>query len=163
MDFASNARAIFVAMGSFLSVVVAVPNSPATADVAVNTCGPVVKSINKHGVNAPFTSSSSSFTNIPGAKVTVNVPAGKLQCYRIRFSAVMSCTGTDVSCFVRANVVGGIPFAGAAYTSIDQFGAHSFEWFNRVTEGSYPIQMQVSTTGTLATVVTWNLSVEITD
>ncbi|HTM72944.1 MAG TPA: hypothetical protein VL198_06910 [Pseudolabrys sp.] len=165
MSFASNSRAvaIFVATAGFLSAATAVPDSPAAADVAVNTCGPVIKSINKHGTNAPFTTDATSFVNIPGAKVTVNVPAGKIQCYRVRFSAVISCTGTDVSCYIRPNVVGGLPFSGAAYTSSDKFGAHSFEWFNRVVEGSYPVQMQVETNGTSLTVVSWNLSVEITD
>ena len=165
MDFRSGSRAIaiFATTAGFLSVVTVMPNSPAIADVNVNTCGPTIKSINKHGINSPFTTGSSSPVNIPGARAVVNVPAGKTQCYRIRFSAAINCVGTSVSCFVRPIVVGGVAFAGAAYTSSDQFGTHTFEWFNRVIEGSYEIQMQASTNGTSVTIATWNLSVEITD
>ena len=157
------------AMSAGILAVVASPMgvAPATADVAVLSCGAPIRSTVKLGFNSTFTTMSGTYVNVPGAKVTVNVPAGQTQCIRIRFSGTASCPGGSGAnqCFLRPNGQPNVFFDPAAtvFTTSPTAAAHSFEWVVRVAEGSYPIQIQALTQATSFEISGWTLVVDVTN
>src|SRR5688572_25041492 len=77
--------------------------APVQAETLTISCsGGFVRTITKSQFNDSFTISSSTYTNIPAARVVIQVPNGADYCVKVRFSAVVKCDNTsNHTCFVR--------------------------------------------------------------
>ena len=64
--------------------------SMAAAAPTSENCGAPIRSVVKTDVSN-FSTAATSFVNVPGAAVTVTVPAGETQCVKVRFSAEVRC------------------------------------------------------------------------
>ena len=124
----------------------------------------------------PAETTSTSFVDVPGATVTITVPAGTKALILARFSASSTCPGpvADASCFVRIliNNVEAFP-AGVNISTFDKETvtngitspqqAHMIERSRGgLTGGTYVVQVQymVPNTGATLALVNWNLTVE---
>ncbi len=139
---------------------------PARAEISTVSCnGGFVRTTTKSQYNDSFTISSSTYTNIPGARVVFQVPSGADYCVKVRFSAVVRCdTTSGQNCFVRPTMTNSFfDPASAAYTSGPDWAAHSFEWAIRATQvGQKIIQMQAQSNGAVGfDFSSWTLTVDI--
>jgi hypothetical protein len=143
--------------------------APAPQVLASTSCGPRVQSIVRTE-NAPSTTSSTAFVTVPGAVVTVSVPAGATRCIKVLFTAETACRVTTSAdfCYVRAldNGVEMNP-QGASFQAIDSEKAtargHAFEWVRRVAAGSHTISLQrrVNAAPTVFTIDDWTFDVQV--
>lgn len=124
----------------------------------------------------PAETTSTSFVDVPGATVTMTVPAGTKALILARFSASSTCVGpiTPAGCFVRVLVNGteALP-SGVNLSTFDTetvsngisapFQAHMIERSRGgLTGGTYVVKVQyaVPNTGATLALVNWNLTVE---
>ncbi|HVZ51051.1 MAG TPA: hypothetical protein VG986_03730 [Pseudolabrys sp.] len=140
--------------------------SPASADNAVISCGAPIKSTVKTQYNQEFTTTSTTYVNVPKALVTVNVPKGQTQCVKVRFWTTLTCTVVNANdhCYIKVNdsltPLLWVP-AAAAYSSDTKGSVHGFEWATRLSEGSHVLQMKASANnGTTLNMSSWVLDVE---
>lgn len=141
--------------------------SPASADVIATKCGAPISSTVKQGVNVQQTiTATSTFGNVTGAAINVNVPAGQTRCVRVRFSANVLCdppTAID-HCYVKVNdSLNPFLFDPAiAIATNEPGGAHSYEWATRLGAGSHAIRIQATrNTGVTFIIVHWTMAVDV--
>jgi hypothetical protein len=144
----------------------------AQAQLTVLNCGPTIRNLAK--TNYPnMTTSATTFTNIPQAAVTVNVPSGEQRCVKIRFSAFARCYhagGGPIidNCYIRMIVEGSSlpapPVNGFSFASEDLI-VHSFEWIKMLDPGSHIIRPQtmVGNAATTFHIGSWVLSVDVSE
>ena len=137
--------------------------SPASATISTFQCGAPIKSTVKRMINNSFTTTSTAFVNVPGAGVTVNVPAGQTRCVRVRFSAVASCSGAG-GCYIQVHdSLSPFHFGPNASFATGQpaSAARSYEWVGRLDAGSHPIRIQAAVnTGVTFDIIQWILAVD---
>lgn len=142
---------------------------PASQAAVTHSCGASIRSTIKTDI-PNFTTSSTTFVNVPGGVVTVDIPAGRTRCVKVHFSASMSCstTGSIDLCDFRAGEIGGSafdpPLNGIDFADGqgDTFQTHSFEWVKELGAGSHKIRVQagVGSAPTTLTIRAWTLEVE---
>jgi hypothetical protein len=127
----------------------------ATAVLAVTTKlnGGAVKSVRTATADDPVSTTSSSWTDVPGMSTTVNVKAGTKALLVITFSGQSRCQDTGaptVDCYVRALVDGVeaspgetiLDSAAAGDNTVQSQGSHSFQWVMGVGSGTKTIKIQ---------------------
>jgi hypothetical protein len=124
----------------------------------------------------PAETTSTTFVDVPGATVTLTVPAGTKALILARFSASSTCPGTiaDASCFVRILINDTEAFpSGVNISTFDKetitngvFSPQQAHMIERsrggLTGGTYVVKVQYSVPNVGATLalVNWNLTVE---
>jgi hypothetical protein len=128
----------------------------ATAVLALTTKlnGGAVKAVRTATADDPVSTTSSSWTDVPGMSTTVNVPSGTKALLVITFSGQSRCNDSGASptvlCYVRALVNGvdaspGITIldsAAAGDNTAHSQGAHSFQWVMGVNAGTKTVKIQ---------------------
>jgi hypothetical protein len=127
----------------------------ATAVLAVTTKlnGGAVKAVRTAVADDPVSTTSASWTDVPGMSTTVNVKAGTTALLVITFSGQSRCndTGTPtVDCYVKALVNGveaspGVAIfdsAAAGDNTAQSQGSHSFQWVMGVNAGTKTVKIQ---------------------
>jgi hypothetical protein len=145
--------------------------SPSVSIAAVtHSCGAPIRSIVKTEIGG-FTTSSTTFVNLPGAVPTINVPAGETQCVKVRFSAMVSCsqTGDADICSILVVEPGVVafdpPFNGVNFiVENNNYEARSFEWVKELGAGSHTIRVLagVQKPATVFQIPIWTLDIEQT-
>jgi hypothetical protein len=141
-------------------------SSSASAELVTIKCGAPIGSIVKQRFNDPFTTSSATFVDVPGATARIRVPAGDKQCVTVQFFASASCVPTPSGdeCFVRVVDVdnpGAFPPAVTLLSNQSTPAAHGFEWTTVLGAGSHTIKIQAATEGNAGTVIRWRLEVRV--
>lgn len=148
-----------------------------TAAVAVLTAssgGTTVQVQNRAETN-PSTTNVAAFTDLPGAVISVTVPAGTTRLIGARFTAESQCTGlTNRYCSVRIVATpasGGIielnPQSGIDYAfdtaGSDQWEGHALERSIRLPAGTYRVRVQraVNVAGTVFRLDDWHFRVDL--
>ena len=113
--------------------------------------------------NASLTFSNTSFLALPGAAVSVSVPAGTTRCIKVLFTAEAGATNF---CYVRA-VDNGIPMfpdGGSLQALVSHDGSangHAFLWVRRVSAGSHVISIQRRVNAGSCGIDDWSMDVEV--
>lgn len=148
-----------------------------TVAVAVLTAsigGTTIQVQNRAETATSFTNVA-AFTNLPGALISVTVPAGTSRLITARFTAESRCTGVAGRwCSVRVVVftpAGGIielnPQSGIDYAfdsvAADNWEGHALERSIRLPAGTYRVVVQraVSVAGTLLRLDDWHFRVDL--
>lgn len=102
---------------------------------------------------------------VGGSGITIDIPADKTRCVRVRFSAVAEC---PLSCFLRAvadtNELNPSWTSNALrFSSGDEGTAHSFEWVERLGAGEHTIKISTQTgnSSVVAKIGPWTHTVEV--
>jgi hypothetical protein len=145
--------------------------SMAAAEPETTTCGASIRSVVKTDF-VLFSTSSTTFANLPGAAVAVTVPPGETQCVKVRFSAEVRCMPSASAdlCAVRVLVpdltlflpgVNGVTFASEQGSAT---GTRSFQWVQRLFPGTHVVRVQagVQNAATNFEIQAWTLDVEST-
>jgi hypothetical protein len=140
---------------------------PATA-LTVHSCGATLKSVVKTETSQ-FTTQSTTFVSLPGAAVTVVVPAGETRCVKARLYVVASCTETAANdlCAIRMDDVG-IGVFDPAINGIDIApggvapAAYAFQWVKVLGEGTHQIRPRIAVQNAMTTftIKFWTFDVE---
>ena len=145
---------------------------PAQAEVVAMNCGATIKTVAKAN-NPNWTTSSTAFVAVPGAAITINVPAGEQRCVKLRFSALARCPNTGVvndECFIRMVDVGSNlaapPVNGLSYAAEEgRFLVRSYEWIKILDAGSHILRPEaaVQNAATNFDIATWTFSVDVSE
>lgn len=158
------------------AVVLAATGGTALAALSVSSGGAQLQMQNR-GDNVPSLTSSTSFSDVPGATVVVAVPSGRTQLINARFTAESLCVranpalGGHCSTRIVAQRIGGAtaelnPQAGLDYAfdsvSTDRFEGNAMERSIRLGAGTYIIRAQRAVTSNAITfrLDDWHLAVE---
>lgn len=149
----------------------------ASVVVAVNTftAGGTTIQVQNRAETNPSTTNLAAFNDLPGAIISVTVPAGTTRLITARFAAESSCTGTTNRwCSVRiilTNALGATvemnPQSGIDYafdsTATDLWEGHAMERSYRVPAGTYRVRVQraVSVAGTVFRLDDWHFRVDV--
>jgi hypothetical protein len=143
--------------------------------VLTASAGGTTIQVQNRAENAPSFTNVAAFTNLPGAVVSVTVPAGTTRLITARFTAESLCTGiANRWCSVRVVVFtpgGGVielnPQAGINYAfdsvASDNWEGNALERSIRLPAGTYRVQVQraVSIAGTGFTLDDWHFRVDL--
>jgi hypothetical protein len=148
-----------------------------TVAVAVLTAsvgGTTIQVQNRAETAASFTNVA-AFTNLPGAVVTVTVPAGASRLITARFTAESRCTGavgrwcsvrvvvfTPAGGIIELNPQSGIDFAFDS-AATDNWEGNALERSIRLPAGTYRVLVQraVNVAGTAFTLDDWHFRVDL--
>jgi hypothetical protein len=158
------------------AVAVAVTGGTALAALSSSAGGAQLQ-IQNRGNNVPSVTSSTTFSDVPGASVVVAVPSGRTQLINARFTAESLCTrgnpalGGICSTRIVAQRIGGAtvelnPQAGLDYAfdsvATDQYEGHAMERSIRLGVGTYIVRAQRAVTNNAISfrLDDWHLAVE---
>jgi hypothetical protein len=144
------------------------PNEPQPMLKTYN-CGPVTNSIVKTQ-NAPSSTSSVNFVQLPGAVTQVVVPDGQTRCVKVLFTVETACglSAQPDLCYVQALDNGAPldPNGGGFQAIASEDGsaeAAAYEWIGRLGEGVHNIRIErrVGNAATTSTYDDWTFDVEV--
>lgn len=119
--------------------------------------------------NSSLQTNSTSFNTVPGAVLSVTVPAGTTRCVKVAFTGEAGCAGASGAdfCYVRATANGAVmnPNGGGeqVFSSEDSTAeAHAYQWISRLGPGTYNIAVQgrVASSATTFFLDDWTFEVE---
>jgi hypothetical protein len=144
------------------------PNEPQPM-VKTTYCGPVTNSIVKTQ-NAPTSTNSVNFVQLPGAVTQIVVPAGQTRCVKVLFTVETACglSAQPDLCYVQA-LDGNVPLDpnGGGFQAIasedGSAEAAAYEWIGRLDEGVHNIRIErrVGNAATVSTYDDWTFDVEV--
>jgi hypothetical protein len=159
------------------AIALAATGGTAVAALSSSAGGSEIQILNRSD-NVPSLTSSTTYSDVPGATVVTAVPSGTSQLITARFAAESSCTravlpvlGGQCSTRIVAQQIGGAtvelsPQAGIDYAfdsvGTDQQEGHAMERSRRLGPGTYVIRAQraVSNAATTFRLDDWHFAVE---
>ena len=159
------------------AIALAAAGGTALATPSPSAGGSEIQKINRTD-NSPSVTSSTTYSDVPGATVVTTVPAGTSQLITARFAGESSCTRTVLPslggrCSTRivAQQIGGAtvelsPQAGLDYAfdsvGTDQLEGHAMERSRRLGPGTYVIRAQRAVNSSAVTfrLDDWHFAVE---
>ena len=142
----------------------------AAAETVTTKCGAPIRSVVKTETGS-FITSSTNFASVPGAAVSITIPAGESQCVKVRFSVQMRCVESAEADLCGIRVI--VPFLTTFYPNINgvtfaseqgnAMSVRSFDWVARLDAGSHIVRLQagVQNAATSFELHAWTMNVEI--